>query len=115
MVPHYMDENVHGGITEALRARQVDVLTVQEDGRAGAAGHEVLDRATQLGRVLFTRDEKDMLAEAARRQRTGEAFPGVVYAHQIRVPMRDCIDGAELISKAGESNEFRNRTMHLPL
>ncbi|ASC69881.1 hypothetical protein XM38_008110 [Halomicronema hongdechloris C2206] len=30
----YMDENVHGAITTGLRIREVDVLTVQEDGRA---------------------------------------------------------------------------------
>ena len=30
-----MDENVHGAITIGLRLREIDVLTVQEDGYSG--------------------------------------------------------------------------------
>ncbi len=30
-IAFYMDENVHRGITDGLRIRDVDVLTVQED------------------------------------------------------------------------------------
>ncbi len=32
----YMDEHVHRAITNALKLRTVDVLTVQEDGLTGA-------------------------------------------------------------------------------
>jgi hypothetical protein len=51
----YMDENVHGAITIGLRLREVDVLTVQEDDRSGWPDHRVLDRATELGRIVFPR------------------------------------------------------------
>jgi hypothetical protein len=54
-----------GQIHAALRG--VDVLTVQEDGRAGASDAAVLDRATELGRVLFTQDD-DLLVEASEEQ-----------------------------------------------
>ncbi|NET55858.1 MAG: hypothetical protein F6K47_06715 [Symploca sp. SIO2E6] len=54
------DENVHGAITAGLRLRDVDVLTVQEDKRAGFADTLVLNRATELGRVVFSQD-KDFL------------------------------------------------------
>jgi len=30
-IPLYMDENVHGAITNGLRQRGIEVLTVQED------------------------------------------------------------------------------------
>ncbi len=50
----YMDENVHRGITDGLRIRNVDVLTVQEDGRTGLPDPLILDRATELERVLFS-------------------------------------------------------------
>ena len=36
----YMDENVHGGITNGLRLRGVDIVTAQEDGHSGAADCE---------------------------------------------------------------------------
>ena len=68
-VAFYMDENVPADITRGLRDRGVDVLTVQDDGREGSADPQVLDRATELGRVVFTRDQ-DFLVEATRRQRS---------------------------------------------
>jgi predicted nuclease of predicted toxin-antitoxin system len=57
MVRLYMDENVHGVITRGIRKRGVDVLTVQEDGYGGRDDPDVVDRATSLGRVLFSQDE----------------------------------------------------------
>jgi predicted nuclease of predicted toxin-antitoxin system len=43
--------------------RGVDVLTAQEDGAATLPDSDLLNRATDLGRVLFTQDE-DLLNEA---------------------------------------------------
>jgi predicted nuclease of predicted toxin-antitoxin system len=51
----YMDEHVPRAVTVALRLRQIDVITVQEDGLTGSRDPQVLDRATELGRILFTR------------------------------------------------------------
>ena len=56
-----MDEHVHRAITSGLRLRGVDVLTAQEDGRRKTADSLLLDRATELQRVLFSQDE-DFLA-----------------------------------------------------
>jgi predicted nuclease of predicted toxin-antitoxin system len=75
----YMDEHVPSGVTRGLRARGVNVLTVQEDGPSSAPDPVVLDRSAILGRVVFTRDE-DFLAEGVRRQRAGETFAGIIYA-----------------------------------
>jgi uncharacterized protein with PIN domain len=109
-----MDEHVHGAITRALRGRGVDMLTVQQDGRNSADDIEVLDRATELGRVVFTRDA-DFLKESVRRQRSGEFFGGVVYAHQRGVTVRQCIADLELLCLASDSAEYVNRIVYLPL
>jgi hypothetical protein len=69
----YRDVHVEQAITEALRARGVDVLTAQEDGTRRLADPRLLDRATTLGRVLFTRDQ-DFLGEAHQRQVTAQPF-----------------------------------------
>jgi hypothetical protein len=58
----------------------------------------LLDRATELGRILFTQDD-DLLREANERQQPGEAFAGVIYAHQLNVAVGQCIDDLELICK----------------
>ena len=81
-----MDVHVHQAITTGLRLRGVDVLTAHEDGARRLSDSELLDRATALGRVLFSQDE-DLLGEAARRQQGGETFAGVIYAHQLKVSM----------------------------
>lgn len=109
-----MDENVHGAITIGLRQRAVDVLTVQEDHRSGITDSEVLDRATELQRVLFSQDD-DLLAEAKSRQVQGISFPGVVFARQSCVSIGTCIRDLELIAKLGEPEEFEDRVQFLPL
>jgi hypothetical protein len=109
-----MDENVHRAITMGLRLRGVDVLTVQEDERSGATDLEVLDRATELGRPLFSQDD-DLLAEACDRQTAGISFPGLIYAHQLHVTIGDCIRDLEMIAKAAESSDLENRVEFLPL
>ena len=110
----YMDENVPSGITDGLRRRGVDVLTAQEDGRGAAPDPQVLDRATALGRVLFTRDQ-DFFAEAAQRQAAGESFSGVIYAAQTEVTIGKCVEDLELIAVAGEPEDHRDRVVYLPI
>jgi hypothetical protein len=97
-----------------LRLRAVDVLTVQEDGRSGATDSEVLDRATELGRVLFSRDV-DLLIEAQVRQTAGEEFAGVIYAHQLRVSIGECVRDLELCANASKLDEWTSRVEYLPL
>jgi predicted nuclease of predicted toxin-antitoxin system len=43
-------------MTRALRRHGIDVLTAQEDQRAGRPDVDVLPRAVELGRILVTRD-----------------------------------------------------------
>ena len=57
----YMDVHVPAAITRALVLRGVDVLTAQLDGTTKLDDPALLDRATVLGRVLFSQDE-DLLA-----------------------------------------------------
>ncbi len=113
-IAFYMDENVHRGITDGLRIRDVDVLTVQEDGRTGCRDPVRLDRATELERVLFSQDD-DFLAEATRRQQEKINFSGVVYAHKLRVSVGNCVRDLEIIAKAAYAEELANCVQYLPL
>ena len=49
----------------------LDVVTAFEDGASEMNDSELLNRAHELGRVLFTQDD-DLLVEAATRQRMGD-------------------------------------------
>lgn len=113
MIRLYADECANGLVIRALREGDVDVLTVQEDALEGQPDAVVLDRATELERVLFSQDQ-DLLAEATRRQRSGESFAGVIYAHQ-EVPIRVCIDDLMLIAGACDLAEYQDRVEYLPL
>lgn len=79
-----MDVHVPLAVTEALRRRGVDVVRAQDDGTARFADGDLLDRAGELQRVLFTQDD-DFLTECATRQTHAIQFSGVIYAHQMRV------------------------------
>lgn len=110
----YMDQHVPRAITSGLRIRGVDVLTAQEDGTSDWDDTRLLDRATELGRVLFTQDI-DLVIEAAKRQQMGIHFAGVIYAHQLRVSIGKCIQDLEIIAKAGEPEDLENMIVFLPL
>ncbi|GAK59828.1 hypothetical protein U27_06814 [Candidatus Vecturithrix granuli] len=110
----YMDHNVPRVITVELRLRGIDVLTAYEDGASRLNDMQVLDRANELGRILFTQDD-DFLAEAVKRQKTGKTFCGIIYAHQLRTSIGKCVRDLELIAKVGEPEELSNRVEFLPL
>lgn len=110
----YLDVHVRRPVTNALRVRKVDVLTAQEDGTSRWEDAELLDRASEIGRVLFTQDD-DLLQEAYLRQRRGEHFNGVIYAHQQNITVRRTIEDLELIAKVCEIEELANRVIFLPL
>ena len=109
-----MDVQTPLSITEALRQRGVDVVTAQEDGKGRLEDPPLRDRATALGRVLFTLDE-DFLGEATRRQRAGQQFAGIVYAHQMRVTIGQCVLDLELMANVYEPADMTNRVEYLPL
>jgi hypothetical protein len=109
-----MDHHVPRAITNGLRLRGVDVLTAYEDGASELQDPALLDRASELGRVLFTQDD-DLLTEATHRQQRGQPFGGVIYAHQLRISVGDCVRDLELVAKAGEPADMTGRTLFLPL
>ena len=110
----YMDVHVPAAITRALVLRNVDVLTAQLDGTTRLDDAALLDRATALGRVLFSQDD-DLLAEATRRQRSGQHFGGVIYAHQLGITIGKAVNDMEILAKFGTPEEFANRVEYLPL
>jgi predicted nuclease of predicted toxin-antitoxin system len=110
----YFDVHVRRAVTNELRLRGVDVLTAREDEAARLEDPDLLDRATALGRVLFTQDD-DLLVESVRRQRGGGSFAGVIYAHQLNVTIGECVECLELIALASEPDEWSNKITYLPL
>ena len=109
-----MDVHIRRAVTSALRLRSIDVLTVQEDGAAEWDDDRLLQRATELGRVLVSQDE-DLLREGARRLREHQDFSGIVYAHQLRVTVGQMVEDLELIAKATSKEEWSSKIEYPPL
>ena len=109
----YMDVHIPRAITNGLRLRDVDVLTSQEDGTMTLEDPELLDRATELGRILYSQDD-DLLAEANFRLSQNIHFSGVVYSHQLKSPIGACIEDLEIIAKAFEPEEVEDIIEYIP-
>jgi hypothetical protein len=109
-----MDVHVRRAITVSLRLRGVDVLTAQEDGAARLPDPELLDRAMLLNRVLVSHD-RDLLREAAHRQKEARPFSGVIYGHQLKVSVGEAVRDLELLAKYTDPEDHAGRVEYLPL
>jgi len=109
-----MDVHVPKAITDGLRLQGVDVITAQEDGTARLPDSALLDRSTALGRVLFSQD-KDLLREAVRRHNAHETFAGIIFAHQLKITIGQCIRDLKLIAHTSEPADLISQVEYLPL
>src|SRR5438045_2408858 len=105
MLTLYMDHNVHARITSGLRRRDVDCLTAFEDNAAQLPDLQLLQRATQLGRILFSQDP-DFLALATEQIRGKIAFSGLIYAPQLGITIGQAVRDLEMIAKVLEPEEM---------
>ncbi len=110
----YMDVHVPAAITEGLRRRSLDVLTSQEDGTREADDHKLLERTTELDRLLFSQD-CELLRIATEWQRHGGRFTGLVFAHHENTSIGGCIEDIELLARCCDRGEVANRVIYLPL
>jgi hypothetical protein len=85
---------VRRAVTQGLCLRGVAGLTAQEDGTSELDEPQLLDRATELGRVLFTPDDH-LRREAKRRQPINKPFAGLIDAHPLNSPIGPCIADLE--------------------
>jgi predicted nuclease of predicted toxin-antitoxin system len=90
-IKFYMDEHVAKAVTEGLRRRGVDVVSVQELGLHAAEDQQHLQRAAQEGRVVVTQDTDFLRLHAA-----GVSHRGIVYASQ-QTPVPQILRGLMLI------------------
>ena len=112
-VRFYADEHFPGPITRGLVLRGVDVLTAQLDNRERATDEALLQRATQLDRVLLSSD-KDFYTIAHELQAAGRRFSGVLSV-PASLSYRAAIDDLELIAQCSEPDEWAGRISRLPI
>jgi hypothetical protein len=103
-----MDHHVDAAITEGLRRRGIDVLTCRDDGTSTRDDERLLERATQLRRVLFTQDD-DLPAIARRWQNQRRSFTGLAYGHQLDLTIGQAIRDLEPIATVYDPDDIRDR------
>lgn len=113
-VAYYFDHNVVRSITEACRSRGLNVLTAMEDGMHQQSDLEIVARATELGRAVFTQDA-DFIGIASVFLREQKPFAGVVFGHQRAVSIGKAISDLETIVEVLTSEELINQLIRLPL
>ena len=109
-----MDHHVHTAITEGLRRRGIDVITAHEDGAAELDDKQLLARATQLGRTLFSQD-RDLLVLTEQWLRTDRTLAGLIYAHQLGITIGQAIRDLDLIARVLDPEDIQNRIEFIPL
>jgi hypothetical protein len=108
-----MDVHVPWPITDQLRRREVDVLTAIEDHADALTDDAILQRAYELGRVVFTQDIR-FKALAEQWQHRQRPFSGLLFGHQLHGTIGQYVKNLELIAQASEPGEWQNTIGHLP-
>ena len=80
----YLDEDAQRtDLIQALRARQIDVITVSEAGMPAQADSVQLQYATEHGRVIFTFNRGDFFRLHTEWLRSGRHHSGIIVSDQV--------------------------------
>lgn len=113
MLAFLMDQHIHLAITEGLRQRGIDVLTAFEDGRSDADDEVLLQRATDLNRIVVSQDQ-DLLRITTEWLRAGRPFAGVAFGIQQDLDIGGTIEYLELVAHAMSPEEIVNSVAYIP-
>lgn len=82
----YLDEDtINQALINALRSRNIDLLTVQEAKRLGVPDQKQLDYAASLNRTLFTFNTRDFVKLHTEYLAAGRHHAGIIVSDQLQV------------------------------
>lgn len=103
----YTDERVPVAVAAGLQRRHVAAISARDAGNLGLTDEEQFAYATLHHMVIFTHDT-DFLRLASIRAESGEDHWGIVYAHQNKVTIGDCIHRLKEIADLLAPEDLRN-------
>ncbi len=86
----YLDESVDVAIAVGLKRRGVEAFTARDAGELGITDEEQLTFANEIKAAVFTHDS-DFLQIAAGWIEEGKKHHGIIYSHQKRYTIGECI------------------------
>ncbi len=111
-----LDENVEKALFLGLKRRYpgLDAVRVVDVGLGGKSDAEVLEWAAREGRVLVSRDQATLSAEAVRRIEGGKPMPGLILLRR-GVGVGRILEDLELLLATARPGELENAVLYLPL
>lgn len=112
-LPLYTDEAIDGALVRGLRRLGWDVVRAIDVHPAGTSDEAHFESAAEMNRVLVTNDQ-DMLPIAARWQRRGKEFAGLIFWLPSKFQrIGDVLRRSAAAAAEAESNPLRNRVKYL--
>ena len=103
----YADESVNVAIIEGLKRRGVEAFSAKEINKLGMTDEQQLETAIQKQAVIFTHDV-DFLRIATHKQ-----HPGIIYVHQQKLTIGECIKRLKTIAQTKTPEEMKNKIIFL--
>jgi hypothetical protein len=94
-------------IVEGLKRRGVNIFSAKDLGKLGLTDEEQLKVAIEKQAVIFTCDV-DFLRIAVDRHHLG-----IIYVHQQKLTIGDCIKKLKIIAETRNALEMRNKILFL--
>ena len=92
---------------KGLKRRGVEAFSAKEIDKLGLTDEEQIEVATKKQAVIFTHDV-DFLRIAIHKQ-----HPGIIYVHQQKLTIGECIRRLKAIAETKSPEEMRNRIVFL--
>ena len=102
-----LDEDVQIELANALKAKGVDAVSVQEFGRKGLPDEGQLNFADNNGRVLFTYNIGDFIKLHSKFIRQGRNHQGIIVSKQLSISQ--ALKGLLSLVSALPADEMANR------
>jgi predicted nuclease of predicted toxin-antitoxin system len=103
----YVDESVSIAIVEGLKRRGVNAFSAKDLGKLGLTDEEQLRVAVDNQAVIFTHDA-DFLRIAI-----NEPHIGVIYVHQQKLSIGECVKKLKIIVETKSAQEMHNQIIFL--
>jgi len=103
----YADESVNIAIVDGLKRRGVNAFSAKDLGKLGLTDEEQLKTAVQNQAVIFTHDV-DFIRIA-----TSKNHWGLIYVHQQKLAIGECIKRLKIIAETKTPKEMRNQIIFL--
>jgi predicted nuclease of predicted toxin-antitoxin system len=108
----YTDESVPVAVVAGLQRRGVTAVSARDENNLGLSDLEQLEYAVSHQMVIFTHDT-DFLQLAHAYAAQGKVHYGIVYVHQEKISLGECIRRLKEITDLFERSDLQNHVEFL--